>query len=276
MATQVLLVEDDDDIAGALVMALARDDHEVTRVSKGSAAIEHVATQPTQVVLLDLGLPDIDGLEVCRRIRANGYGGVVIILTARGGELDRVVGLDVGADDYLPKPFSLSELLARIRANLRRGWAATTPDGPAGAGAAQNGFGTGPPHLPPDLPPVTTAAAAATDPIPASSPAPAGSSTANGLRVDTRSRRAFVQGAELALTAKEFDVLALLDAERGAAITREQLMNEVWDENWFGSTKTLDATVGRLRQKLETAASPARIATVRGVGFRLEDEPPDA
>src|SRR5690349_10701381 len=190
MATQVLLVEDDDDIAGALVMALARDDHEVTRVSRGAAAMDHVATQATQVVLLDLGLPDIDGLEVCRRIRANGYGGVVIILTARGGELDRVVGLDVGADDYLSKPFSLSELLARIRANLRRGWAATTPDGPAGAGPAQNGFGTAAAE-----PPVTAASASAAAPTPAApTTGPAASSTANGLRVDARSRRAFVQG----------------------------------------------------------------------------------
>ena len=264
MATQVLLVEDDDDIAGALVMALARDDHEVTRVSNGTAAIDHVATRPTQVVLLDLGLPDIDGLEVCRRIRAHGYGGVVIILTARGGELDRVVGLDVGADDYMPKPFSLSELLARIRANLRRGWTGTTQPELAATHPAQSATGASgeASHAP-----VHRSSAAMAAPAP---------SMANGLNVDTRSRRAFVRGAELALTAKEFDVLALLDAERGAAITREQLMSDVWDENWFGSTKTLDATVGRLRQKLETAASPARIATVRGVGFRLEDEPPDA
>jgi len=272
MATQVLLVEDDDDIAGALVMALARDDHEVTRVSNGTAAIDHVATRPTQVVLLDLGLPDIDGLEVCRRIRAHGYGGVVIILTARGGELDRVVGLDVGADDYLPKPFSLSELLARIRANLRRGWAATTQPEPAATHptrSASGGANGEPSHAP-------AHGAGSAMAAPAPGLPTAGASTANGLSVDTRSRRAFVRGAELALTAKEFDVLALLDAERGAAITREQLMSDVWDENWFGSTKTLDATVGRLRQKLETAASPARIATVRGVGFRLEDEPPDA
>ncbi|MGO4597301.1 response regulator transcription factor [Terrabacter sp. 2RAF25] len=265
MATQVLLVEDDNDIAGALVMALARDDYEVTRAANGLTAVDHVASRTTHVVLLDLGLPDIDGLEVCRRIRANGYDGVVIILTARGGELDRVVGLDVGADDYMSKPFSLSELLARIRATLRRGWAATTPPEEAPAPAAANGD---PGH---DAPPATQSTSTASAPGTASAVSPVG-----GLSVDTRSRRAFVSGGELALTAKEFDVLALLDAERGAAITREQLMNEVWDENWFGSTKTLDATVGRLRQKLETAASPARIATVRGVGFRLEDEPPDA
>jgi len=258
MAPQVLLVEDDPDIAPTLIMALEREGHVVTHTPTGHAAVEHVAGGETEVVLLDLGLPDIDGLEVCRRIRAGGYEGVVLILTARDGELDRVVGLDVGADDYLSKPFSLSELLARIRATLRRGWATTPrPTDPSSAAPAT---------------PAPVASATAQE-----APGPSPTTALPGaLTVDTRSRRAFVGGAELGLTAKEFDVLALLDAERGAAITREQLMNQVWDENWFGSTKTLDATIGRLRQKLETSASPARISTVRGVGFRLEDEPPDA
>jgi DNA-binding response OmpR family regulator len=264
MATQVLLVEDDPDIAGALVMALARDDYEVTRASNGTTAVDHVATRPTHVVLLDLGLPDIDGLEVCRRIRANGYEGVVIILTARDGELDRVVGLDVGADDYLSKPFSLSELLARIRATLRRGWAVTTP--PATPAPEPPGRTEGTVQL--AQPPIVSAPVNAAATAFASGETGASRPAAVGLSIDKRSRRAFVRGAELALTVKEFDVLALLDAERGAAITRETLMNEVWDENWFGSTKTLHATVGRLRQKLETADSPAPISTHRGVGFR--------
>jgi DNA-binding response OmpR family regulator len=256
--TRVLLVEDDRDIAPTLVRALEREGYAVDHAPNGAAAVEHVASRPTDVVLLDLGLPDTDGLEVCRRIRADGYQGAVLILTARDGELDRVVGLDVGADDYLSKPFSLSELLARIRATMRRGWA-TPPAAPSADGS-------------PDVAPVAGA-------VPAPGAAAAGSlapSGASALSVDTRARRAFVAGVELPLTAKEFDVLALLDTERGAVVTREQLMNEVWDENWFGSTKTLDATVGRLRQKLEGASSPARIATVRGVGFRLEDDLPDA
>ena len=249
----MLLVEDDPDIAPILVRALEREGYAVSHAPTGSAAIDGVRSVPTDVVLLDLGLPDIDGLEACRRLRADGYQGAIIMLTARDGELDRVVGLDVGADDYLSKPFSLSELLARIRATLRRGWAVPTAGAPTAA-------------------PVP---APAVEPAPSSAPAP-GTAWGRGLAVDARSRRAFVGADELALTAKEFDVLALLDTERGAVLSREQLMNEVWDENWFGSTKTLDATVGRLRQKLEAASSPARIATVRGVGFRLEDEPPDA
>jgi DNA-binding response OmpR family regulator len=269
----VLLVEDDRDIAPTLVRALEREGYAVAHAPSGSAAVDHVASHPTDVVLLDLGLPDTDGLEVCRRIRADGYQGAVLILTARDGELDRVVGLDVGADDYLSKPFSLSELLARIRATLRRGWA--HPGGAPAEGAPTGGGGGSP----------STAGGATTPPgsgVPAGAASPAAGRAAtptygaSALSVDTRARRAFVRGSELPLTAKEFDVLALLDTERGAVVTREQLMADVWDENWFGSTKTLDATVGRLRQKLEGAASPARIATVRGVGFRLEDDPTDA
>jgi DNA-binding response OmpR family regulator len=251
----------------------------VTHAPTGAAALAHVTTEPTDVVLLDLGLPDMDGLEVCRRLRSGGYAGAVLILTARGGELDRVVGLDVGADDYLSKPFSLSELLARIRATLRRGWAVGAPrnDAPHATGAAgASGNGGRPEPHPGDSNGGSTPAARPGANGVGGSPAVAPAPGVDSLSVDTRSRRAFVAGGEIALTAKEFDVLALLDAERGAVITRETLMSEVWDENWFGSTKTLDATVGRLRQKLETAESPARIATVRGVGFRLEDEPPDA
>ena len=258
VSTHVLLVEDDPDIAPILVRALEREGYLVSHAPTGSGALEEVRLRPTDVVLLDLGLPDIDGLETCRRLRTDGYQGAIIMLTARDGELDRVVGLDVGADDYLSKPFSLSELLARIRATMRRGWAVQAPPAAApGAPAAPAA---------PAAEPGTAADAAGSEP--SARPVAA---TGHALAVDTRSRRAFVGGAELSLTAKEFDVLALLETERGAVISREQLMSEVWDENWFGSTKTLDATVGRLRQKLEAASSPVRIATVRGVGFRLED-----
>ena len=243
MSTSVLLVEDDDLIAPLLIQMLERSEYAVVHVRTGADAISHVAEHSPQVVLLDLGLPDMDGLDVCRQLRADGFDGGIVVLTARDGELDRVVGFDVGADDYLAKPFSLSELLARLRAVMRRGWAA-----PVGA------------------------ASAAPSAAPTAAPAPAaGSAGDSGLEVDTRGRRVRVRGEEVAVTAKEFDVLALLDQERGAVVTRERLMDEVWDENWFGSTKTLDATVGRLRQKLEAADSPVAVGTVRGVGFRLED-----
>jgi DNA-binding response OmpR family regulator len=237
----VLLVEDDDQIAAPLIRTLEREDYVVERAAAGLPAVDRVQAGGVDLVLLDLGLPDVDGLEVCRRIRANGYTGGVLILTARGGELDRVVGLDVGADDYLAKPFGLAELLARTRALLRRSA------------------------------PAADAAPAPAAPAPA--PAPADE---QGFTVDTEARRVWVGADELVLTAKEFDVLALLHSSPGAVFTRERVMDEVWDENWFGSTKTLDTTIGRLRQKLEDSGTPARIVTVRGVGFRLESSSPDA
>jgi DNA-binding response OmpR family regulator len=231
MAARVLVVEDDDGIATPLVRTLEREGYAVTRVATGRLALEAMTNAGADLVVLDLGLPDTDGLDVCRRLREDGSAVPVLVLTARGGELDRVVGLDVGADDYLAKPFGLAELLARIRALLRR------------SGAAPVHVGASAPRA------------------------------ADGLRVDAGARRAWVHDAEVPLTEKEFDLLRLLHERRGAVVTRERLMDEVWDANWFGSTKTLDVTVGRLRQKLEAAASPVRVVTVRGVGFRLEDAP---
>ncbi|WP_437340232.1 response regulator transcription factor [Aeromicrobium stalagmiti] len=239
MPHHLLLVEDDDQIAAPLIRTLEREDYAVERVAAGLPAIERVEAGGIDLVLLDLGLPDIDGLEVCRRLRAAQFAGGIMILTARGGELDRVVGLDVGADDYIAKPFPLAEMLARVRALLRRSTVA----------------------------PAAAPAAAPVDAVPA---------RADVVRIDAPARRVWVGDHELALTAKEFDVIALLGSEPGAAITRERLMDEVWDENWFGSTKTLDATIGRLRQKIEDSGARSRVETVRGVGFRLEIDPPDA
>ena len=229
MVAQVLVVEDDDKIAAPLVRTLEREGYQVRRVAEGQPALDLLASSQVDLLLLDLGLPDMDGLDVCRKAREQGYLGGIIILTARDGELDRVVGLDVGADDYLAKPFGLSELLARARALLRRSAA------PAAA---------------------TPSAQAAGD---------------SGLRIDVQARRIWVGTQEFLATTKEFAVLAMLDEVRGAVVSREQLINDVWDENWYGSTKMLDATMGRLRQKLEEADAPVRITTVRGVGFRLED-----
>lgn len=228
MANTVLVVEDDEGIALPLVRTLEREGYDVIRAADGLAAVDRAHDDDVDLMILDLGLPDIDGLEVCRRVRAAGYQRGILILTARGGELDRVVGLDVGADDYMAKPFGLAELLARTRALLRRGGGAQTPTD------MRNG-------------------------------------SVDGLRIEATSRRVWAGSEEIALTTKEFDVLALLSQERGAVITRERLMDEVWDSNWFGSTKTLDVTIGRLRQKLEERQSPSHVVTVRGVGFRLED-----
>jgi DNA-binding response OmpR family regulator len=255
---RVLVVEDDDMIASPLVRTLQREGYAVERVTHGLAALDVVRNGGADAMLLDLGLPDIDGLEVCRRAREEGFTGGIMILTARGGELDLVVGLDVGADDYMEKPFGLSALLARMRALLRRGGATLVPGSPGDASVA------------PAAPPRAKVAAPPTG-AEGSSAGPS-----EGFRVDVRGRRVWVGDTELVVTAKEFDVLAVLDAEPGAVVTRERLMDEVWDENWFGSTKTLDATIGRLRQKLEDHGAPARVVTVRSVGFRLERGPTDA
>jgi len=231
MSASVLVVEDDDGIALPLMRTLEREGYSVERCELGKTAIEKIAVADVDLVILDLGLPDMDGLDVCRRVRVNGYEGAILILTARGGELDRVVGLDVGADDYVAKPFALAELLARTRALLRR------------SGTARG--------------------------LPSESLITSASSGA-GVRLDSAARRVWQGEEEIALTSKEFDLLALLLDNMDTVVTRGRLMDDVWDENWFGSTKTLDVTVGRLRQKLAAAHSASRIVAVRGVGFRLE------
>jgi DNA-binding response OmpR family regulator len=223
MPPSVLLVEDETDIVSPLVSMLEREGYAVDQAATGKDAIASAKKHDHDIVILDLGLPDIDGLDVCRRLRDTGYQGAVLMLTGRTRELDRVVGLDAGADDYLAKPFGLAELLARLRALLRR----------------------------------TTVRVAATP-------------HDRRLRVDLDAHRVRVGDQEVALTGKEFDVLAVLMASRGKVVLRSQLMAEVWSEAWYGSTKTLDVTIGRLRQKLEGAGSAEHVVTVRGVGFRLE------
>jgi DNA-binding response OmpR family regulator len=173
-------------------------------------------------VLLDLGLPDIDGLDVCRQLHRSDSSLDIVMLTARDEELDVVVGLDAGAVDYIAKPFTLAELLARIRAQLRRNDARQPPG------------------------------------------------VVSGVSIDGKARRAWLDGAEIELRAKEFDLLARLVAEAGQVVSRETLMADVWDTNWFGSTKTLDFHIGALRRKIDTPGDPSRITTVRGVGYRYE------
>lgn len=219
---RVLLAEDDKAIAEPLARALRREGYEVEVRGDGQEALE-VALRGVDLVVLDLGLPTMDGLDVCRRLRASGSVVPVLILTARSEEVETVVGLDAGADDYVMKPFRLAELLARARALLRRG-----PSEPEGAAA----------------------------PI---------------LQIDDQSRRVFLRGKELMLTGKEYALLSVLDRERGKVVSREQLMHEIWDTEWYGSTKTLDVHVSVLRRKLDDVQGAGRmIATVRGVGFRLD------
>jgi two-component system response regulator RegX3 len=230
----ILVVEDEDSIALPLAAALEREGY-ATRVT-GSApeAIALAAELEPDLMLLDVMLSDGSGLDVCREVRRHSAM-PIIMLTARGDETDRVVGLELGADDYVVKPFSARELVARIRAVLRR-----VPD---------------------------TAPA----PAPGAEPAPADAALQiGGVTVDTATRRASLDGDEIALTRREFDLLALLARNAGTVLTRERLMDEVWDTNWFGSTKTLDVHVSSLRRKLGDDAADSRyLHTVRGVGFRF-------
>jgi DNA-binding response OmpR family regulator len=217
---RVLVVEDDDAIAEPLVRALRRDGFETVRVATGRD-VAPVVGAGVDLVVLDLGLPDVDGVTVCRELREHDATLPILVLTARSEELDVIVGLDAGADDYVTKPFRLGELLARVRARVRG-----RAPGPLVVGE---------------------------------------------LEIDMPARRAWFRGTELELTTKEFDLLALLARNAGTVVTREEIMTTVWDEHWFGPTKTLDVHISWLRKKLgEDAASSRYITTVRGVGFRFE------
>jgi len=213
---RILIVEDDDAIAKPLADGLRREGFEVTRVATGEQALE--ASLP-DLVLLDLRLPGMDGTEVCRRLRARSDVPIIVV-TAKGEEVDRVVGLELGADDYIVKPFGFRELLARIRAVMRR------------ARPGSDRFQI----------------------------------QAGELEIDVRGRRATLEGAPLNLTTKEFDLLALLASEPGTVVSRQRILREVWDTDWFGPTKTVDVHVASLRKKL---GDPAWIETVRGIGLRL-------
>lgn len=217
----ILLVEDDDSIGEPLLTGLERDGFRVTRVSNGAEAL---ASPPVDFVLLDLGLPDLDGADVCRGLRARSDVPIVVI-TARSDEVDRVVLLELGADDYVVKPFGFRELVARIRAVARR-----TSAGTQARLETSTGLRVGP------------------------------------LEIDRRTRRVTLAGQLVALTPKEYDLLAFLACDPGAVFNRQDILESVWDAHWFGPSKTLDVHVAALRKKL---GDPAWIETVRGVGFRL-------
>ena len=226
---RVLFVEDEPAISEPLTRLLEREGFDVDPVRLARDAVEHFDRDGADIVLLDLTLPDGDGRDVCRSLRTRSAV-PIIMLTARGTETDRVVGLELGADDYVVKPFSVAEVVARIRAVLRR-----------------------------------TGRAAGEEAVPA--PFAVG-----GLEIDPGARRARLDGDEVELTRKEFDLLLELARNAGSVVTREELMSRVWDENWFGSTKTLDVHVGWLRRKLgDDPREPRFVHTVRGVGFRFAD-----
>jgi DNA-binding response OmpR family regulator len=230
-----MLVEDDQRIGPLVVSALRDHGHEATWSVTGTAAIEVARNGPLDLVLLDLGLPDIDGIDVCRVLRAEQPDVVIVMLTARGEDMDVITGLESGADDYVTKPFGMTVLQARVRAHLRR-----LPD-PVDVDVHRSG----------------------------------------DLEIHPGARRCTIAGVDVPLRAKQFELLERLARDLGRAVPRDTLMADVWDENWFGSTKTLDVHIATLRQRLATVAAQAsaaagrplrlpRVATVRGVGYVLE------
>jgi len=227
----ILFVEDEEAISTPFSRVLEREGFEPVVAGTAAEAMELAQRVEPDLVLLDLTLPDGDGRDVCRALRRDSDVPIVM-LTARGSELDRVVGLEMGADDYVVKPFSGAEVVSRIRAVLRRSRGA----GPGAGAKFEPAFAVG------------------------------------GLEVDVAARTVSLDGEPLELTRKEFDLLAELARNAGKVVTREDLMARVWDVNWFGSTKTLDVHVGSLRRKLgDDPAAPRHIETVRGVGFRFAE-----
>ncbi len=232
----VLLIEDDDQLGARIASGLRAHGLPVVWRRTGHAGLTEADTAGFDVVLLDLGLPDADGIDVARTLRTRHRELVMILITARDSEIDVVAGLDAGADDYVTKPFSISVLLARMRAQLRR--LPTAPYDPA---------------------PVTLGA----------------------LTIDANTRRCSLDGHEVDLRPKEFDLLLTLASRAGSAVSRHDLMAQVWDDQWHGSTKTLDVTLAALRRRLgETQArhhiAPSTIpviTTLRGHGYRLEPPP---
>ncbi|WGP09676.1 response regulator transcription factor [Streptomyces sp. SH5] len=260
----VLIVEDDDGVAEALEQALGVQGYQTRRVGTGAEALRELAG--ASLVLLDLGLPDLDGHEVCRRIRERSCV-PVITLSGRTDELSRVMALHMGADDFIAKPFSRYELVARIQAVLRRardclqhaaGAVPAPRPAPAPVPAARPAGPAAPPT--PHAPTAQEEARETTAHRAAQPPHLAGP-----LRLDPRTRKVFLHAEEVCITRREFDLLAMLIAEPGTVMERQEIMATVWDENWFGSTRTLDVHVGSLRSKLGNEW----IETVRGVGYRL-------
>jgi DNA-binding response OmpR family regulator len=232
---RILVVEDEESISQPFAEALRRAGFEAVVTGTAAGALELAASEEPDLVMLDLALPDGDGRDVCRELRRTSDVPIVM-LTARGTEMDKIVGLELGADDYVVKPFSAAEVISRIRAVLRRS-------------APRDGDG------------------ALAKPV-----------QVGEVELDPAARIARFRGKEMELSRKEFDLLAVLMRHAGHVVKREDLMSEVWDTNWFGSTKTLDVHIGWLRRKLDDDPNdPTYIETVRGVGFRFaapEDEEP--
>ncbi|HEY1830927.1 MAG TPA: response regulator transcription factor [Acidimicrobiales bacterium] len=233
--TKVLVCEDEESFVEALVIGLGNEGFRVTVARDGAEALKLFEETEPDIVLLDLMLPKLSGIDVCRTIRTQSSVPIIMV-TAKGAEIDTVVALEVGADDYVTKPYRLRELVARMRAVLRR-----SPGGP-------------------DAPESSDLAYLDSE----------GMWESNGIKVDFDQRRVFVRGDEVHLRRKEFELLRLLVENSGRVLTRDVLIDRVWGSDYIGDTKTLDVHVKRLRSRIEEDPSvPVLITTVRGVGYRF-------
>ena len=236
MPEKILVVEDEQTLQETLAYNLRRQGYEVELASDGPTALTQARSSQPDLILLDIMLPGLDGFEVCRILRQE-MTVPVLMLTARDDEIDRVVGLEVGADDYLTKPFSMRELLARVKALLRR--VRILREEFSGAAAPAE--------------------------------APAKVLTFSNLEIDQTRREIRLNGQPLAVKPKEFDLLLYLAEHRGQVLTRDRVLESVWGWEFTGDSRTVDVHIRWLREKIETdPAAPSRIVTVRGAGYRFE------
>ncbi len=234
MNRKILVVDDEKNIVDILRFNLEREGYEVLSAYDGREGLRLARESAPDLILLDVMLPYLDGFEVCRALREEGNSVPIIMITAREGETDKVLGLELGADDYITKPFSIRELLARVKANMRRAVSAESAPALDGENTIRRGT----------------------------------------LIIDTARRAVFKNGKELELTQREYELIKFLAAEPGKVISRQELMTEVWQYDYYGDLRAVDVAVRRLREKLEdNPAQPACVLTKRGVGYYFQEPP---
>lgn len=252
---RILIVEDEEKIARFVALELEHEGYQVEHAADGRTAVDLALERDYDLILLDVLLPQLNGMEVLRRVRKH-KDVPVIMVTARDAVMDKVAGLDAGADDYLTKPFAIEELFARIRVALKRAEAVRAASGVGGVGAGEGATGAG-----------TAATSPAGDSAKTSaSPSPA-TLAVGSVALDPDRREVTVGGSPIALTAREFDVLALLMAHAGTVLTRERIAHEALGYDYVGDTNNVDVHIAHLRAKIEDGGSARIIQTVRGVGY---------
>lgn len=252
---RILIVEDEEKIARFVTLELEHEGYQVEHAADGRTAVDLALERDYDLILLDVLLPQLNGMEVLRRVRKH-KDVPVIMVTARDAVMDKVAGLDAGADDYLTKPFAIEELFARIRVALKRAEAVRAASGAVGTGAGAGATGAG-----------TAATSPAGDSAKTSaSPSPT-ALTVGSVALDPDRREVTVGGSPIALTAREFDVLALLMAHAGTVLTRERIAHEALGYEYVGDTNNVDVHIAHLRAKIEDAGGARIIQTVRGVGY---------